>query len=128
MTVADEVEEIIKAIEFRTVRSIEHGHVDSLGKVYVIGYGSYVKIGFTERTVKGRVNNLKTGIPEEVQVYAVLPGVKMLERALHRHFKKFRLEGEWFRNEGELADWIARGCPTGNRQIRRDKQQPKENI
>jgi hypothetical protein len=44
--------------------------------------------------------------------YAVLGGAGVKDEArLHKHFAAYRLNGEWFRKEGEVAEWIEAGCP-----------------
>lgn len=75
--------------------------------VYVIGFGPYVKIGKTV-SLKKRLTGLQT--PEPVDVYGWLPGYSSHEALLHAKFGKYRLRGEWFRKEGELATWIESGC------------------
>lgn len=80
-------------------------------KIYVVGFAQYVKIGITERDVQSRIAGLQTGCPEKLQVYAVLPGDLILEKELHDRFAALRRNGEWFLREGDLADWIEKGCP-----------------
>lgn len=73
--------------------------------VYVVGYGSYVKIGISANVME-RLASLQTGAPEKIVLYAVLDGWAAEETALHRRFAQYRLNGEWFRKDGELAEWI----------------------
>lgn len=81
-----------------------------LGKgVYVIGYGEYIKIGVT-RDIKGRINTLQTSAPGKLEIYAMFEGWLRDEALLHKRFSKHRTNGEWFRREGELAQWIDGGC------------------
>jgi len=75
--------------------------------VYVIGFGSYVKIGITT-DLNLRLAGLQA--PEPLQEYALLNGWLKEERSLHARFAEYRLQGEWFRHEGELAEWIKGGC------------------
>lgn len=82
--------------------------------VYVAGFGPYVKIGITVN-VEERLINLQT--PEPMQLYALIDGWLSEEIALHKRFAGQRLNGEWFRNEGALADWIAVGCPPYERDL-----------
>jgi hypothetical protein len=56
-----------------------------------------------------RVKYLAIGMPEVPTVLGQIAGTLALERALHRWFWEYRLRGEWFRNEGRLADWIDGG-------------------
>jgi hypothetical protein len=73
----------------------------------VLGFGSYVKIGISV-DVDGRMITLQT--PEPVKLYGLVVGWLREERELHKRFAAYRLQGEWFRREGELADWINGGC------------------
>lgn len=73
--------------------------------VYVVGYGPYVKIGIS-LNVAERISSLQTGAPEKITLYAVLDGWAADEVALHRRFAAYRLNGEWFRLEGEVASWV----------------------
>jgi hypothetical protein len=54
------------------------------------------------------MTNLQT--PEPVKLYALLEGWAKEEQTLHQRFAEYRLQGEWFRREGELAAWIDGGC------------------
>lgn len=78
------------------------------GGVYVIGFGPYVKIGVTENYDEREVG-LQT--PEKVKLYALFPEARAsYEKLLHCRYEKYRLNGEWFRKEGTLAEWIDGGC------------------
>jgi hypothetical protein len=76
--------------------------------IYVIGYHRVVKIGMSNN-VKQRIASIQTSIPHKLTTYGVLAGQLPQEQALHRRFKKHRLNGEWFRRAGDLAAWIAGG-------------------
>lgn len=81
--------------------------------VYIVGFGPYVKIGFTADHFEKRLRALHGGFPEKLTTYATLPnGTREQERALHKRFAAYRLQYEWFKREGELASWIDAGCPT----------------
>lgn len=80
------------------------------GTVYVAGYDGFVKIGFTAGAVNARVEALQTGCPVKIEVLWQTPGSFHLERALHERFAPLRAQGEWFRREGDLAEWINGGC------------------
>lgn len=47
---------------------------------------------------------------QPLKTYAVLPGGLNEEASLHRRFKAYRLNGEWFRRAGSLATWIEGRC------------------
>lgn len=84
---------------------------EPVGLVYVVGFGPYVKIGYTTN-LKNRLPTLQTGMPEKLTVYATIMNVAQSEEGrLHKRFSAYRLEGEWFRKEGDVAIWIAAGCP-----------------
>lgn len=81
------------------------------GTVYVVGFGPYVKIGFTMNPIKFRLAALQTGAPEKLVVFGEIEAPPKREKEMHARFAEFRLQGEWFRREGALADWISEGCP-----------------
>ena len=78
---------------------------------YIIRSGPFVKIG-ASADVEKRVRELMISNPHEVTAVAVLAGGRTTEGKLHRRFKAYRHRHEWFREEGDLAAWIAEGCPT----------------
>jgi Meiotically up-regulated gene 113/Helix-turn-helix domain len=88
---------------------------DFVPKVYVVGYGAYIKIGFSEAQDDCRLRSLQTGCPEPLTVHIVFYGSRKLESALHGKFKAHRLNGEWFRRRGSLARWIDAGFPLAER-------------
>jgi predicted GIY-YIG superfamily endonuclease len=55
------------------------------------------KIGITNDLEK-RLKNIRTGNPYPVEYvfYQEMDNASKLERWLHLHFKKYKLEGEWF--------------------------------
>lgn len=77
------------------------------GNIYFVGYGAYVKIGYTRGDVAKRVRGLNTATPETIVIFAIVRGTPEDERALHARFTTLRLRGEWFKHEGALADHIA---------------------
>jgi hypothetical protein len=87
------------------------------GLVYVVGFGPYVKIGFTATRLWKRVSDLKIAMPEKPVVYGYFVGTMQTERETHKRFAEQRLEGEWFRNEGPVKDWIEGGCQPVSVQI-----------
>lgn len=81
------------------------------GLVYIIGSGKHVKLGFTSKDARKRLAHLQIGSAEKLTLLATIPGSIELEKRLHLRFASLRSAGEWFRREGELAAWIAEGCP-----------------
>lgn len=73
--------------------------------IYIAGFGPYVKIGVST-DIYDRVASIQA--PEELKIYAILDGWISQEKELHRQFAEYRLRGEWFRHDGELAKWIAK--------------------
>jgi hypothetical protein len=78
--------------------------------VYVIRSGPYVKIG-RATDFQRRLAGLRTQSPYDIEVVATLSQPDYVELILHARFAMHRHRGEWFREEGELADWIKAGCP-----------------
>lgn len=78
--------------------------------VYVVGFGAYVKIGFSME-VNSRMLMLQQHLPVDLVHYADFPGTRADEAALHRRFANLRLKGEWFQKRGRMITWINAGCP-----------------
>lgn len=91
----------------KSIRLISAAPIEVEG-IYVIGYHRVVKIGLSNN-VKQRIASIQTSIPHKLTTYGVLTGQLLQEQALHRRFKKHRLNGEWFRRAGDLAAWIEGG-------------------
>jgi hypothetical protein len=67
------------------------------GYVYLwkseLGY----KIGKTGRTVEDRLNEFKTLPFEVIEVYSrYVPNYSIIESKLHKIFKNYKINGEWF--------------------------------
>ena len=77
--------------------------------IYIIGFSNFVKIGWSY-FISRRIEEIQVGVPEKLIVYRCLEGTMQHEKALHRRFSKYRLRGEWFRLEGDLAEWIKNSC------------------
>jgi len=82
---------------------------DGKGLVYFImsEKTQNIKIGFTARDIKVRLNALQTANPYKLKVLATLNGNKDHEKALHNKFSQFRLEGEWFEPHPDLLAFIS---------------------
>ncbi len=65
-----------------------------------------VKIGFAERPWS-RLGKAQVDSPTRLILLATIDGGKAEERKLHARFADLRARGEWFRHEGQLADFIA---------------------
>ena len=77
--------------------------------IYVVGFAEFVKIGWSN-TLTRRIASIQQGVPGKLTIFGQLEGDITAERTLHRRFAKYRIRGEWFRHEGELAEWIKREC------------------
>lgn len=66
----------------------------------------FVKIG-SAGDVRRRLSALQSGNHVELKLIAVMDGGGAEERALHLRFKHLRGVGEWFRMEGELAEYVS---------------------
>lgn len=77
--------------------------------VYFIKGGPFLKIGKGTFNGTARMRAFETGNPYELELVGHIKGGLKEERELHKRFAeyRFRPNGEWFRLEGELADYIA---------------------
>ena len=64
----------------------------------------YFKIGLTSRTGKKRAQDLFTSNPSDLSVLAEYetPHAALLEQCLLKHYRRFRIKGEWFSEASEL--------------------------
>lgn len=76
-------------------------------RVYFMVADRFVKIGWTV-DLRNRLRELQTGCPFTLALRAAISGGQPLEAELHRRFRAYRVRSgnEWFRLEGELADYI----------------------
>lgn len=65
-----------------------------------------VKIGFTASNPMARLANLQTGCPAPLKLLAYVQGSIAEEQRLHSAFWTLRIQGEWFRLDGKLQDFI----------------------
>jgi len=64
-----------------------------------------VKIGYTEELIR-RFKQIRTSCPVPIQLVGFMNGDRSLESHLHRQYKDFRREGEWFHaNQHALDRW-----------------------
>ena len=75
------------------------------GRVYFVRDGRAVKIGWA-LDGKERVKLLQTGNPRKLNLLGTIKGSVLLERALHRHFKRNRIRGEWVTATKKFVDTI----------------------
>jgi hypothetical protein len=67
-----------------------------------------IKVGYSG-DVYERIEVLQVGNARELVLLFKRPGTPEEEAALHKRFEKYWVDGEWFREEGELATWVAEG-------------------
>lgn len=79
------------------------------GIVYFIGNIDHkvVKIGFSSLDVAKRVDALQTGCPYKLSVLKTIKGTTVDgELLIHKQFQQYRLHGEWFSIEDDLAEYL----------------------
>ena len=66
-----------------------------------------VKIGWSESNIAARVKSLQTAHPWSLIVMGFIQDASRdVERAHHKRFAHLRIDGEWFRLDEELAEYI----------------------
>jgi hypothetical protein len=80
----------------------------SVGKVYVLESGGLIKIGYSMDPIY-RIRSIRATSPVPVSILHQMDGCELDEKNLHKRFSSQRAHGEWFRKEGELAEWIDGG-------------------
>jgi hypothetical protein len=65
-----------------------------------------VKIGVSGNVEK-RLSSINTAAADKLTCIATVEGGYGKEKALHKQFKAYWIKGEWFRLEGELAEYVA---------------------
>lgn len=86
------------------------GECGGYAGVYVVGFDRFVKIGMSA-DVSQRLAAIQDWLPVKIKVHQIFVGEgRKCETALHQRFSQYRLRGEWFNGEGDLAAWIDGGC------------------
>jgi hypothetical protein len=77
--------------------------------VYFVKNGrkKLVKIG-SAYDIEKRMSSLQISSPNPLTLLGFIEADETAERDLHRRFKKQRVRGEWFRIQGDLAEFIAK--------------------
>jgi hypothetical protein len=75
------------------------------GFVYFITDNYAIKIGWS-LTPAARMANLQTSHHRDLRMIGSITGVKRHEKMLHERFKHLHIRGEWYRNDGELHDFL----------------------
>lgn len=79
-----------------------------MGKIYFLCSDNKIKIGYTKGSIEKRIQQLKTGSPNEIYKLGWMQGDKEKEKELHIKFSVYRIRhnGEWFLGEQEIIDFI----------------------
>lgn len=79
-----------------------------MGKIYFLCSNNKIKIGYTKGSIEKRIQQLKTGSPNEIYKLGWMQGDKEKEKELHIKFSVYRIRhnGEWFLGEQEIIDFI----------------------
>ncbi len=73
--------------------------------VYFMYSAGKIKIGYSADVLK-RLTDLSNAAASPVELIAVLPGNRDLEKRLHRTFKPDRVHGEWFKPSSEIRRFL----------------------
>lgn len=65
-----------------------------------------IKIGYTKRDEKIRLDEMQTGSPDRLRLIKVIGGAVDLEKAIHKKFAHIRVLNEWFEPTKELIEFI----------------------
>lgn len=68
-----------------------------------------IKIGSTTN-INRRVYELSTSCPDDVVLLGVMPSDGRTEVVVHKKFRHFRVQGEWFDADQSIHDYIAANC------------------
>ena len=96
-------------------------------KVYFMGCERFVKIGMAADP-RRRMQDHQISVPFKLKMLAIIEGGMEEENKLHAQFKHLHERGEWFRLEGDLADYIASLEPADAEELahRKRGRQPKK--
>lgn len=79
------------------------------GIIYFIGNieAKVVKIGFSRNDVAGRMGAIQTGCPYKLSVLKVIEKTTPVgELMIQNRFVVYKMNGEWFSIDGELAEYL----------------------
>jgi len=75
------------------------------GFIYVVGDDYLVKIGWS-KTPNIRYSKIKSDSPVDCRLWGVIDGSRQDEAQLHKRFQEQHLRGEWFFNDGSVAEFV----------------------
>jgi hypothetical protein len=73
--------------------------------VYLVRALHWIKIGVA-KNVQKRLRDLQIACPMKLQLLAVVPGCREVEKSLHQRFETLHEHGEWFRAEEPLLSFV----------------------
>lgn len=113
MSTIDEQREVSRAPSpnERTLREL----MDEPSHVYFIYSAGMVKIGYSTDWLR-RTDAVCQGCPHDARVVLVLTGDRRMESAYHALFSDYRTNGEWFRCEGKMREFLMLYCTTTGRE------------
>ena len=89
-----------------------------MSKVYLIGIPeeSRYKIGYTNRSIDNRVNEIQTGNPKKIEVLEIFETEHHIkvESWMHKIHHQKRMEGEWFELTDEDVKNFKQDCQKGH--------------
>lgn len=89
-------------------------------KVYFAAAGGRIKISTTTKKVTQRVTAINSHLVKPLQVIGFIEGGHPVERAVHKHMRRWRLKGEWFQDCPEIRKEIDRIIVQGPRAVGHD--------
>jgi hypothetical protein len=89
-----------------------------MSKVYLIGIPeeSRYKIGYTNRSIDNRVNEIQTGNAKKIEVLEIFETEHHIkvESWMHKIHRQKRMEGEWFELTDEDVKHFKQDCQKGH--------------
>jgi hypothetical protein len=98
-----------------------------------------IKIGSSANPQR-RMNELGTSCPDDLELLGTMSADIATEPAIHRKFKRFRVQGEWFESDPSILDFIKINCINSDnkvvnikksmscRDVRREDKQKKATL
>lgn len=74
--------------------------------IYFISDGEYIKIGYAYN-VHLRLSTMQSGNARKLKIIGMHKGHTKDEKRLHRHFNHLHYNGEWFKHDLEIINYIS---------------------
>ncbi len=65
-----------------------------------------VKIGYSDKDVRGRLEKLQTSSPARLELLGTSPGSATEEDQIHKKFESKHIGGEWYSYDEELREFV----------------------